>query len=311
LLRFLVVIAVIGILIALLLPAVQAAREAARRIHCSNNLRQLGIAFHAHHDVQGHLPTGGWGYTWIGDPDRGFAERQPGGWVFNTLPYTEQEALHDSGSGLATAEKRLALAGTNGTALRVLRCPSRRSVTSYPTAVAPKNAEFVPAVAKTDYAANAGDGPWGADNGYPAGPTTIKQADSGKYNWTATNETGVVFQRSKVRLADIRDGTSNTYMLGEKYVNPDHYETGRDNGDDQSMYVGYDIDTCRWTRFQDGVAFTPLPDTSGELHYHQFGSAHSGGCNFAFCDGSVRLIGYTIDPEVHRRSGSRLTSRRR
>jgi len=311
LVELLVVIAVIGILIGLLLPAVQAAREAARRIHCSNNLKQLGLAFHSHHGALGHLPTGGWGYTWIGDPDRGFDERQPGGWVFNTLPYTEQEGLHDSGSGLVTAEKRLALAGTNTTPLPLLQCPSRRSMTAYPTAFTPKNAGFVPAVAKTDYAANAGDGPWGADNGYPAGPDAIQEADSGKYVWTGARETGVVFQRSKVRFADIRDGTSNTYLLGEKYVNPDYYGTGRDNGDDQSMYVGYDIDTCRWTRFKDGVAFTPLPDTSGELHYHQFGSAHPGACSFAFCDGSVRLIDYTIDPEVHRRLGSRLTTRRR
>lgn len=310
LVEILVVIAVIGILIALLLPAVQAAREAARRIHCSNNLKQLGTAFHSHHGALRHLPTGGWGYTWIGDPDRGFDERQPGGWVFNTLPYTEQEALHDSGSGLNAAEKLPALAGMNGMALPLVQCPSRRGSTPYPTAFTPKNAEFVPAVGKTDYAANAGDGPWGAENGHPAGPTTLRQADSGRYRWTGTQETGVVFQRSKVRLADIRDGTSNTYLLGEKYVNPDHYRTGRDNGDDQSMYVGYDIDTCRWTRFQDGVAFTPLRDTSGELHYHQFGSAHPGGCSFVFCDGSVRVISYTIDPEVHRRSGTRMTTRR-
>ena len=81
LVELLVVIAIIGILIALLLPAVQAAREAARSLECRNHLRQLAVAALNHEQAHGHYPTGGWGFYWIGDPDRGFAEDQPGGWI--------------------------------------------------------------------------------------------------------------------------------------------------------------------------------------------------------------------------------------
>ena len=88
--ELLVVITIIGILIALLLPAVQAAREAARRMQCANQIKQLATGSLLHLDSQGHLPCGGWKWTWVGDPDRGFGPVQPGGWIYNILPYIEQ-----------------------------------------------------------------------------------------------------------------------------------------------------------------------------------------------------------------------------
>src|SRR4051812_22680085 len=83
LVELLVVIAIIGILVALLLPAVQAAREAARRSECENHLKQLSLGCLLHKDTQKFLPSVGWGYAWVGDPDLGFGKTQPGGWHFN------------------------------------------------------------------------------------------------------------------------------------------------------------------------------------------------------------------------------------
>ena len=133
LVELLVVISIIGILIALLLPAVQAAREAARMTQCRNHLKQIGLAVLDHEQINGHFPTGGWGWSWGGgDPDRGFGLRQYGGWIYNILPYLEQQALHDLGTGLTDAQKSTMSGQRNVTPLETLICPTRRSVKVHP-----------------------------------------------------------------------------------------------------------------------------------------------------------------------------------
>ena len=105
LIELLVVIAIIAILIGLLLPAVQKVREAAARARCQNNLKQMGLGFQNHLSTHGFYPTGGWGGNWVGEADRGFTKRQPGGWIYNILPFVENQALHDLDSGMTGALK--------------------------------------------------------------------------------------------------------------------------------------------------------------------------------------------------------------
>src|SRR5262245_3657946 len=123
LIELLVVIAIIAVLIGLLLPAVQAVREAAARIECANNLKQIGLAMLNHESAWRRYPAGGWGWGWVGDPDRGNDRHQPGGWAYNILPYVEQENLHRLGAGLPAAQKQAAITQRVRTPLRVFNCP--------------------------------------------------------------------------------------------------------------------------------------------------------------------------------------------
>ncbi len=97
----------------------------------------------------------------------------------------------------------------------------------------------------------------------------------------------------------IPHGTSNTYLIGEKYLNRDHYSDGIDGGDDESLYSGFDNDNSRCT------FLPPHRDFPGYTDSLSFGSAHQEGLNMAYCDGSVHFIPYSVDPQVHKQAGSR------
>ena len=297
LIELLVVIAIIGILVALTLPAVQQAREAARRTQCRNNLKQLALAFHNHEATFGYFPTGGWGWTWIGSPDMGYDQNQSGGWFYNILGFVDEQPLRDLGGTPDTNLQRLSKA------VALFNCPSRRAGLPYPYTQSWNLQETAvpvgvfPPTAKTDYAANAGDQ---FANEIFGGPPDRATGISSAYVWPDTSGcTGISFQRSKVEMAHVVDGTSNTFMIGEKYLNPASYVNGLDAGDNESAFTGYDNDVFRTT------AQAPLHDTRGLADTFRFGSIHTAGMQMALCDGSVRTISYNIDLTTYQRLGHR------
>ncbi|MDY0167314.1 MAG: DUF1559 domain-containing protein [Thermoguttaceae bacterium] len=313
LVELLVVITIIGILIGLLLPAVQSAREAARRIQCTNHLKQLGLAFLQHEATHGHFPTGGWGYAWVGDPDRGFGWRQPGGWVFNVLPYIEQQGLYDLQLGKTGTARSDAAGQMIATPLSVMHCPTRRRPMPYPAGTAhvhfrtpliggptgEMRATSTLQVARSDYAANGGIS-WIKSPAGDHGPANYDAVTSSAYWSSSTSQqTGVVGVGSQVAVADVRDGLSNTYMVGEKYLSPDKYTTGNCGGDNENMYMGSNQDVERFS------SASPWPDQPGNDYNIHWGSAHAGGFNMAMCDGSVRSISYSIETTTHYRLGHR------
>jgi len=312
LIELLIVIGIIGLLIQLLLPAVQASRESARRLTCQDHLHQIGLAAQAHLSATRRFPTGGWQWNWVGDPDRGNGKKQPGGWIYNLLPYLEMQAVHDLGAGADLATKRQEAAQMQATPAAVFNCPSRRRAVAFEARRSTDvvNSDATALQARSDYAANGGDLFLPTGNG----PTSYQHAQSAAYQWRdMSRATGICFLRSMIGPQHVRDGLSNTYFAGEKYLNPDHYKTGEDSGDDLSMYQGADFDTLRWTSKTATVEYfqlfdqpnLPRQDQASHASILSFGSAHAGGWNVVFCDGSVRFMNYDLDAETHRRMGNR------
>ena len=303
LVELLVVIAIIAMLVTLLLPAVQSAREAARRTQCINSLKNIGLASLNHESAHGFFPSGGWGFGWIGDPDRGFGDRQPGGWMYNILPFIEQGNLHNIGKGLPEAEKRDLLGlQLTPTPISFYNCPSRRD------ALARKFNNYDPwrnattrgltKTARGDYVFNGGSGRDGARYG----PSTYAQGDAPGFEFetsTTPANDGVCFQVSILSLKRIEDGLSKTYLGGEKYLMPGHYESGESWGDDASYYTGVDHDNLRW------AGQLPSRDQQG-LHAPMiYGSAHPSGFQMVMCDGSVTSQSFGIELVVHQQNAKR------
>jgi prepilin-type N-terminal cleavage/methylation domain-containing protein len=338
LVELLVVIAIIGVLIGLLVPAVQSARESARRSACKNNLSQIGKAALQHLEAQRFFPTGGWGWRWAGDPDRGFTKKQPGGWCYNILPFLELPTVHDLGRGQAESSKRIQAVEAAKTPVAVFICPSRRRIglfTYKPTGTEAQgfvniNLRPTSTIARSDYAICAG----GKSRGTTVqGPQSLQEGDDPQYwskdkNVTLYNinngSNGVSFLRSEIQSAQISDGQSNTYLVGEKYLDPLYYTTGQSQGDNQGWNVGHDRDIVRWVcnvANEDDASKTSseanyLPKRDGELKNpsgtpkdgpgsQTFGSSHSSAWHVVFCDGSVRPMNYDIDAATHGRLGSR------
>jgi prepilin-type N-terminal cleavage/methylation domain-containing protein/prepilin-type processing-associated H-X9-DG protein len=306
--ELLVVITIIAILSALLIPAVQRIREAANSSQCENNLRQTGIAIHNHHDIYRRFPSGGWGWDWVGAPDRGTKSDQPGGWLYQILPFIEQGSLAKLGSGQKSPEFEDSILTLLATPVAMFNCPSRRDGGPHgvddvtrPYFVAMANgvttSVYPTSLARSDYAGNAGSQSF---NQLDGGPLSVAQGDSPNYVWPNTrNCSGIFFLRSTVRLLDITRGTAYTFLVGDRYLNPEHYFDGLDGGDNEALYAGFDNDVYR-------VTFNPPQrDRAGFTDTRIFGSAHGAGVNMLFCDGSVRLVSYDVDPNVFLISGRR------
>ena len=208
LIELLVVIAVIGILVGLLLPAVQAAREAARRSQCANNLKQIGLAFHQHHDQLGHFPTGGWNWNTPptyrgGTPETGAEQRA--GWAFQILPFIEAETTWRAGADIAVGQTH-----------SFYFCPSRRG----PQAVV-------------------------TPDGYSP-PINGADVKHGLCDYAASNRdgSGVVRRFQPRRFRDITDGTTQTLLAGDKRLNL--ASLGFPQEDDNEGYTaGWNSDTVR------------------------------------------------------------------
>jgi prepilin-type N-terminal cleavage/methylation domain-containing protein len=312
LVELLVVIAIIG----LLMPAVESARETGRRAQCASHLKQVALGFLNHESTQGFLPTGGWGNDWMGDPNRGFTKSQPGGWGFNILPDIDQDGLWQlcinptGGAVMGSSSQALQAKIVWATPIPIYNCPTRRHLGTGPNK---GNYSFKPSgvspsqMFRADYAVNLGG--WGdfggyqTENGSPPNYATVDAMTDAQFD-AACNDSyfdGICFRHSQVTLAAITDGASCTYMVCEKYLDPDHYYDGVSIGDDQGAFMGFDRDLAR----QADPGDPPLQDRAGLDLSTCFGSAHATGWNASFCDGSVHMMSYSIDLTTHQNLASR------
>jgi prepilin-type N-terminal cleavage/methylation domain-containing protein/prepilin-type processing-associated H-X9-DG protein len=279
LVELLVVIAIIGILIALLLPAVQAAREAARRMQCTNHEKQIALALRVYHDSHKTLP---WGQLVYGSPPGGFGWS----WTAHILPQMEQTA---AATGLDLKQPMHAPGNIAIVRTRIpeFLCPSDTTAPANGVP-SPQPGQFSvanPGVAPTNYVGNA---------------TSFDTPDDPLIPVTATDfaeRNGVLMRAAGVALRDIRDGESNTILLGESiYYNfvsgwdPRLYGSARGNE----------------VRFASVLAHSktgqhkinPPLNAADVIRREGFASFHPGGANFALCDGSVRFI----SEEIHHTS---------
>ena len=313
LVELLVVLAIISVLVGLLLPSVQAARESARQATCGNRQRQITLGLLNHHAAVETLPFGGWGHEWVGVAARGSGQDQPGGWAYSSLPYLEQNRLHRlAADSLDDPSYSLMLE----TPLETFNCPSRRAAVSgpavFPHAKAPRPAGTPRVVGRGDYAINAG-----ASHifSFP-GPADLETGSSPTY-WRDVTEvyddqfTGVCHLRYGAMLKTIVDGASKTYLLGEKHLSPEDYTSGSSPGDNETLYSGYCTDLHRFVGnlASEDPLLAPWPDSREVSQaipgFLRFGSAHPQSLGMAYCDGSVRWISYDIDPLLHFRAGHR------
>lgn len=295
LVELLVVIAIIGILVGLLLPAVQRARESARRMMCVNHLKQIGVAWHNHTDTYSAFPTGGYSnrvFVSYQSGSPGALDTQAAGWAFQILPFLEQGNVHQGATGDTDLDRAK---WAMETPISTFYCPSRRAAQANtpdatPWCMGPDHRPFTNletfARAQTDYAAANQEG------------TGIVVR-----TWTGPCTSGTRNKRL-LNFADVTDGTSNTLLAGEKRINRQRLGSSQ-VGDNYGYTAGWDSTSDTTQETIRRTTLEPLPDTVTGDGEFRFGASHSGGFNGLLVDGSVRFLPYTIDREIFRRLGDR------
>jgi len=340
LIELLVVIAIIAVLIGLLLPAVQAAREAGRRAQCSNQLKQIGLGFLNFESTYGHLPQGPFdGHPQAVDPSGNPVPAQsiydetggyesatccnalhPDGYgqFFKILPYLEQQPLYNLANftipPIYSDPRPANFAGQDSIALIAVPgyyCPSRRAPQIYNKTTS-----------KNDYAGCAGffqgemyECQDSSNRWVPAPPNGLtpykNERDVVNQGDTGGRKGAIVHgARGKRRLSDFIDGTSNSILAAEKSLPDDRH--GSDGGDNERWFnAGWDEDAIRFHFPPVADATAPSlnghcqnpssPKTGGTLWRRMFGSSHPGGINAVLGDGSVRFLKFNIDPGTMRK----------
>ena len=277
LVELLVVITIIGILIALLLPAVQAAREAARRIQCSNNFKQVGLAMHNYHAALRTFPTGicMWRGGSCGDP--GLGQNYYGfSWSTHILPFLEQKTIHDQ------LDFNLNLSSY---ALEPNFSVGANFIPAYLCPSDPQGEELVSCCT----------GPYNGAGEYEDLAKTNMAGVADSYDWTCDgniptpNGDGVLYQRSKVKIGHITDGTTNTLLIGEAV------------GGKPGSNSGFFWSTWNILHTRNGINYPlqldPIPSVWNVASFG-FASYHPGGCHFLMADGSVQFLTETVDQNV-------------
>jgi prepilin-type N-terminal cleavage/methylation domain-containing protein/prepilin-type processing-associated H-X9-DG protein len=291
LIELLVVISVISVLIALLLPAVQAARESARQIQCRNNLKQIALGLMNYHDASGGFPLGGYYQPTYTRPDW---YTNGNCWLVPVLPYIEQKTLYNA-YNIYMNWGNMVNSTAYATGIATLFCPSDPEVSrpahmpadqvffAWETASPPQSVT----VQFSSYATCTGS--W-----FVQTPPVVP-------NWEAINASnnGLVHFQSNRHLADITDGTSNTILLGER----GHGLLGPSRRDTWHWWPGPSrvMFTAEWPmnphkKLSDGsINAGPIINANPSVFLLSASSFHPGGCNFAFADGSVRFLKDTIE----------------
>jgi prepilin-type processing-associated H-X9-DG protein len=265
------------------------------------------------------FPSAGWGMMWMGDADRGTGPSQPGSWIYQILPFLGLDMIHDLGKGQGnggdSSSYKYTTAGPEmkSAVVPLFICPTRRRAVLFPDLIkqGAYNAALPTGLTHSDYCANTGT--WDAGEAFGGPPTScLTTFPNCAWDSDASNGDGVVYQASQVTPGSISDGLSNTFFAGEKSLDPPYYYTSAEAGDDNSMLEGFDHDIVRWC----SQNMPPVRDMISEgcttngtsfwcPHDNSFGSAHAAGVNFVYCDGSVRLITYSINLAIYQNLGCR------